>query len=331
MPTDGREKPLVSVGFAVFNEETSLAAALDSILAQDHEHLEVIVCDNASTDATLEIARAYAARDARITVHESDANRGSKFNFNRCFRLASGRYFTWASGHDTRLPHAIRKCVEALEDDPRLVLCYSRARWCRPDGTSDRIVDDTLETRGLPPAVRLRRTVEQLGNCNAFYGVVRSSALARTRLLCDCFGFDHVLLAELSLLGDFHQLDETLFVRADNRLPEEEDERLERVFEMTGIRTRLGRSRPYTVMGFEHVRGVWHLSEGAARPTNAGLTAFWYARRWGPLLAGEWYLARPARAAREALEAVRQGTSLIQRRLRDRAEGTGHEGNSADG
>jgi glycosyltransferase involved in cell wall biosynthesis len=104
MPTDSRKKPLVSVGFAVFNEETSLAAALDSILAQDNEHLEVIVCDNASTDATLEIACAYSARDARITVHESAANRGSRFNFNRCFRLASGRYFTWARGHDTRLP-----------------------------------------------------------------------------------------------------------------------------------------------------------------------------------------------------------------------------------
>src|SRR6266480_514311 len=140
MPTRGREKPLVSIGFPVFNEETGLAAALDSILAQDYEHLEVIVCDNASMDATVEIAREYAARDARITVHESDANRGSHFNFNRCFQLASGRHFTWASGHDMRLPHAIRKCVEALEDDPRLVLCYPRALWHRLDGPSDPIV-----------------------------------------------------------------------------------------------------------------------------------------------------------------------------------------------
>src|SRR5919198_1495185 len=153
MPIDGREKPLVSVGFPVFNEESSLPAALDSILAQDYEHLEVIVCDNASTDATLEIACEYAARDARIAVHESDANRGSNFNFNRCFRVASGRYFMWASGHDTRLPQAIRKCVEVLEDDPRLVLCYPRTLLRGLDGTSAPIVD-TLETRGLPPALR---------------------------------------------------------------------------------------------------------------------------------------------------------------------------------
>ena len=320
MPTDGRNKPLVSVGFPVFNEETSLPAALDSILAQDYRHLEVIVCDNASTDATLQIAREYAARDARIAVHESDANRGSQFNFNRCFWLASGSHFMWASGHDTRLPQTIRKCVEALEDDPRLVLCYPRACWRRHDGTSDLIIDDTLETRGLPPALRLRKTVEELGNCDAVYGVFRSAALARTRLLCGCFGSDHVLLAELSLLGDFHQLDETLFVRTDNRVPEDEDQRLERVFEMHGVRTDLERSWPYTVMGIEHVRGAWNLSEGVARPANAGLAAFWYARRWAPRLAGEWHLAKPARAARAALEAARQGTSLTQR-PRDRDTG----------
>jgi glycosyltransferase involved in cell wall biosynthesis len=327
----GPQTPLVSVGFPVFNEEKSLPAALDSILAQDYEHLEVIVCDNASTDATLEIAREYAGRDARIAVHESDANRGSNSNFNRCFRLASGRYFMWASGHDTRLPQAIRKCVEALEDDPRLVLCYPRARWRRPDGTSDPIVDDRLETRGLPPAQRLRKTVEELGNCDAVYGVVRSSALARTRLFCGSFGSDHVLLAELSLLGDFHQLDETLFVRTDNRLPEDEGQRLERVFEMHGVRTDLERSRPYTVMGFEHVRGAWNLSAAAARPTNAGLAAFWYARRWGPLLASEWHLARPARAALDALEVARQKTSLFSATVLKQDEGAGPDGSSTGG
>jgi glycosyltransferase involved in cell wall biosynthesis len=326
MPIDGREKPLVSVGFPVFNEESSLPAALDSILAQDYEHLEVIVCDNASTDATLEIACEYAARDARIAVHESDANRGSNFNFNRCFRVASGRYFMWASGHDTRLPQAIRKCVEVLEDDPRLVLCYPRTLLRGLDGTSAPIVD-TLETRGLPPALRLRETVEQLGWCNAVYGVIRSSALARTRLFCDCFGSDHVLLAELSLLGEFHQLDETLFVRTENRLPEELSHKLERVFEMTGVRSQLGRSRPFTVMGFEHVRGVWHLSEGAAKPKNAGRAAFWYARHRWPFVALEWRLGR---AARDALGAGRQVASLIQRRRRHR-KGIGHDGRSTSG
>jgi glycosyltransferase involved in cell wall biosynthesis len=280
MPTDGRQKPLVSVGFPVFNEESSLPAALDSILAQDYEHLEVIVCDNASTDATPEIAREYAARDARIAVHESDANRGSSFNFNRCFRLASGRYFTWASGHDTRLPQAIGKCVVALEEDPRLVLCYPRAVWCRFDGTPQTSFVDSVDTRGLPPALRLRETLEQVRIGTVFYGVIRSSALARTRLLCDCLGPDRVLLAELSMIGHFHQLDETLFCMTENRPWETHDQRVERWIEMTGIRSHLARSLPYTVMGFEHMRGVWRLSEGAAKPINAGLAAFWYSRRY---------------------------------------------------
>jgi hypothetical protein len=194
------------------------------------------------------------------------------------------------------------------------------------DGTSDPIVD-TLETRGLPPALRLRETIEQLGWCNAIYGVIRSSALARTRLFCDCFGSDHVLLAELSLLGEFHQLDETLFVRTENRLPEELPQKLERVFEMTGVRSHLGRSRPFTVMGFEHLRGVWHLSEGAVKSTNAGRAAFWYARRRWVFVALEWRLGR---AARDALGAGRQLTSLIERR-RQSGKGIGHDGRSPGG
>jgi glycosyltransferase involved in cell wall biosynthesis len=279
MPTDGREKPLVSVGLPVFNEESGLPAALDSILAQDYEHLELIVSDNGSTDATVDIAREYAARDARIAVHRSDQNRGAAFNWNRCFRLASGPYFTWASGHDTRLPQAIGKCVAALEDDPRLVLCYPRALWRRFDGTSETRIGDTVGTRGLPPTLRVRETLKQVKG-EEINGVIRSSALARTRLICNCLVPDLVLLVELSMLGDFQQLDETLLVLTENRPWEKHDQRVERWIEMIGVQSQLARSRPYTVAGFELVRGVWRLSDGAAKPTNAGLAAFWYARRY---------------------------------------------------
>jgi glycosyltransferase involved in cell wall biosynthesis len=280
MPGGRGDQPLVSVGLPVFNEEESLAAALESILAQDYEPLEVIVCDNASTDGTVTVARDFVARDTRVSVHTSDENRGASENFNRCFRLAGGRYFTWASGHDARLPEAIRKCVEALEDDPSLVLCYPRAVRRLLDGGTEPIEDDRVETRGLPTASRLRMTVEELHSANAIHGVVRSASLERTRLFQGCFGPDHVLLAELSVLGGFHQLDEALFVRVENRAEEQDDEWRERNLDMIGVDSELARARPFTAMGFELVAGVWHVSEPWAKVPNAARASRWFRDRW---------------------------------------------------
>lgn len=287
-PTD---TPLVSVGIPVFNEAEQLPAALESILAQDYERLEVIVCDNASTDVTAATAQEFASRDPRVTVHLSTENRGAAVNFNRCFQLASGEYFTWASGHDTRAASAIRLCVEALEDDPSLVLCYPRAVWRRFDGSVEEVTDDQLETAGLPAMSRLRATIETLESCNSIHGVIRSSALARTRLLRTCFSADHVLLAELSLLGGFHQLDGALFVRAENRPPETDADWLARSVEMSGARGSMGRTRPYTSMGAEHLAGVWFVSSGVTKPVSAARAGLWYWRRWKATLLAEWRLA----------------------------------------
>jgi hypothetical protein len=297
MPSGLIETPLVSVGVPVFNEEHGLAAVLDSLVTQDYERLQIIVCDNASTDRTLELAEDYAVRDPRIEVHRSDENRGATANFNRCFRFASGRYFTWAGGHDTRLPSAIRRCVDALEDDSALVLCYPRSLWRRFDGTTEPVIDDTLETTGLPPALRLHETIERLTTCNAVHGVIRSSALTRTRLFRCCFGSDHVLLAELSLLGAFHQLDENLFVRTENRAPEPDEQRLARTLEMLAVSAGASRSRPYTAMGLEHGRGAWHVSERTAKPLNAARAVFWFADRWQGPLAEEWHTTKGLQAA----------------------------------
>lgn len=313
MPGRRGARPLVSVGVPVFNEEAGLPAALDSLLSQDYERLQVIVCDNVSTDATAEIARDYANRDSRIELHVADENRGAAHNFNRCFHLASGEYFTWASGHDLRLPEAIRKCFEPLEDDPALVLCYPRALWRRRDGGTEAITDDTLETRGLPEAARLRMTLEELYNCNAVHGVIRSSSLSCTRLFRNCFGADHVLLAELSVLGGFHQLEDALFVRTENRAPEAYDRWRERSLDLIGVDGRLARTRPLTAMGLETAAGVWHVSSPRAKALNAARASAWFRERWHGDLNDESRVWR-------AIDSTVEETRLFRARVRQRVQ-----------
>src|SRR2546422_6850224 len=70
-------RPRVSVGMPVYNGERYLAEAVDSLLAQTYEDFEVIICDNASTDRTGEIARSYAARDTRVRYARNEKNLGA--------------------------------------------------------------------------------------------------------------------------------------------------------------------------------------------------------------------------------------------------------------
>src|SRR5918993_5298269 len=64
--TNVSDTPLVSIGVPVYNGERFLARTLQSLLAQTYTNLEIIICDNASTDGTEAICREFAARDSRI-------------------------------------------------------------------------------------------------------------------------------------------------------------------------------------------------------------------------------------------------------------------------
>src|SRR5690348_7532956 len=115
--------PAVSVGLPVYNGALYLSRAVDSLLAQSFGDFEIIISDNASTDDTERICRAYAARDPRIRYVRSDTNRGLLWNFRRVLELARAPYFKWMAHDDECEPDLLRRCVDELDADPGLVLC----------------------------------------------------------------------------------------------------------------------------------------------------------------------------------------------------------------
>ena len=254
--------PLVSIGLPVYNEERYVAETLDSLLAQDYENFEIVISDNASTDRTQEICLAYAARDPRVSYHRRATNGGAPENFNDSFRHSAGEYFTWASGHDRRAPSAIRECVQVLEVRRDVILCYPRSFLEDYTGQIVELDDDRLETTGLGTGRRLDATIRKFGRYNAFHGVIRSSALRRTRLCQPCFGPDNVLLAELSVLGLVHQIEPRLFIRTENRPPESSDAAAERLIVLLGLTNGRGTKRPYTYMVWQYLLGIWHVAAG---------------------------------------------------------------------
>ncbi len=94
------EKPLVSIGMPVFNGETFIREAIDSILAQYYENFELIISDNASTDGTWEILGEYAKQDERIVLYRHNQNIGMMKNLRFVLTRARGKYFMWAAHDD---------------------------------------------------------------------------------------------------------------------------------------------------------------------------------------------------------------------------------------
>src|SRR5438128_500699 len=93
--------PLVSIGLPVYNGAAHLSEALDSLLAQDYERIELVISDNASTDDTPTICQKYAAIDSRIRYYRKETTSAVIPNFRRALDLSSGDYFVWAAHDDT--------------------------------------------------------------------------------------------------------------------------------------------------------------------------------------------------------------------------------------
>ncbi len=204
--------PKVSIGLAVYNGEKYLKQAVDSILTQTFRDIELIISDNASEDGTETICRAYAAQDARIRYHRNSTNIGGANNENLTFKLSHGQYFRNAAHDDVCAPTLIEKCVEVLDRDPSVVLCYTRIVQIDDDGNDIGLLDQRLASSNFPSA-RFRELYQWEHNCEATYGLVRADVMAKTDLQLNYPDSDRTFLCELSLYGKFHQIDEPLFYK----------------------------------------------------------------------------------------------------------------------
>jgi glycosyltransferase involved in cell wall biosynthesis len=206
-------KPHVSIGLTVFNGEKYLSQAIESMLAQSFPDLEIIVADNCSTDGTGEIARGFAACDGRVRYHRQPRNLGLAGNHNSVFGLARGEYFKWAANDDLLRPTYVERCVEALDHHPDVVLAYPRTQFIDADGNSLDDRDPGWDLRSDFPHERMSRVILGGHWMNAITGLIRRTALARTRLMPNYAGGDYRVLADLTLLGKIYEVPEVLFER----------------------------------------------------------------------------------------------------------------------
>jgi glycosyltransferase involved in cell wall biosynthesis len=148
--------PLVSILVPAYNGERFLGVALESALAQTHREIEVIVGDDGSTDATLALARSFAARDGRVRVLEAERNLGAPANQVRLHHAAAGAFVKPLLQDDVLAPDAVQRLLAPLLQDDAIVLATSKrglidehgaalpdVPWTRALVSQDAVLDGT--------------------------------------------------------------------------------------------------------------------------------------------------------------------------------------------
>lgn len=205
--------PKVSIGVPAYNSAATLGSSLESLLGQTFGDFELIVSDNASTDATREVAEGFAQRDSRVRYVRQAENIGANGNYSFLARAARGEYFKWASSSDLCAPPFVEKCVAALEKTPDAVIAAPRTSLFSGDVDAAVPYQHDIELLDALPSVRLRRLNATLRLNNAMNGLIRAEALRRTRLIERFYQADIVLLGNLALLGKILRVDEHLYYR----------------------------------------------------------------------------------------------------------------------
>jgi glycosyltransferase involved in cell wall biosynthesis len=116
--------PLVSIGVPVYNGEESLARTLDCLLGQTYQNIELILSDNASTDATAQICQKYCAQDTRIRYVRQEKNLGLHGNWTYVADQAQGEFFMWAAADDYWEPEFIEVLVKKLQAEPDAISAF---------------------------------------------------------------------------------------------------------------------------------------------------------------------------------------------------------------
>lgn len=199
--------PLVSVGLPVFNGEAFLEDAIRSVLAQQLDDLELILCDNASADRTADICRDYATRDPRVRYFRNPRNLGAAANYNLAFSHARGSYFKWLAHDDRMTPSFLAKTRRVLEERADAVLCNSVVSYIDSGGVQIGLYDPKLSgADSLSPSARFAWMVLRSHTCVDFFGLIRRQALSGSLLHGNFHGADRALLAQLALRGRMVQL-----------------------------------------------------------------------------------------------------------------------------
>ncbi|NEQ65708.1 MAG: glycosyltransferase family 2 protein [Symploca sp. SIO2D2] len=221
-----KDQPLVSIGIPTYNRPQGLRRALESIIKQTYQNLEIIVSDNCSveeetakeTEAGM-IVREFMAKDERIQYFRQEENIGLFYNKKFLFEVSHGEYFTWLCDDDERSPEYIEVCLEEFHKpdvSSKLLLVNTFSELTDPVQGKVLAVDQGCTTVNLPVSQRYQKYIssiyqEQAAVGDLIYGVIKREALKKAMAAQPNFlSWDHIFLAQLALDGEFYTIPKKL-------------------------------------------------------------------------------------------------------------------------
>lgn len=187
--------PLVSVIMPLYNAERFVGESIDSVLAQSIPAFELIVIDDCSTDASVQIVEEFMARDPRITLLRNERNLGAARTRNRGLDAARGQFIAFLDAADICLPERFEKQLSFFEANPRVDICGSF--YAIFDNDRGRESARCCELPTSPDEIRYKIFfIDPLGMSTV---MLRSEALRRTGIrFRECLSEDYQLWADLS-------------------------------------------------------------------------------------------------------------------------------------
>lgn len=195
------KKPKITVLMPVYNCELYIRESIDSILNQTFDDFELLIIDDASTDKTVDIIKAY--NDFRIQLIEKPQNSGYTNSLNYGLSIAKGEYIARMDGDDISLRERFAKQVSFLDANPDVVLC----------GTIISIIG-TNKIVSLPESHEDIKLLLLKSNCIAHPSVMFRNQKAKDfSILYDIYkepAEDYDLWVRLLAIGKLYNLQEVL-------------------------------------------------------------------------------------------------------------------------
>lgn len=154
---------LVSVVMPMFNAERFLRRPVESVLAQTHGDLELLVADDASSDGSVAMIEDYARRDARVRLLPATVNGGVAAARNRALAAAGGRWVAFLDSDDWWHPAKLERQLDSLERSGARI-GYTAYQRVAEDGRALAVVRP-------PPELGYRDLLKSnhIGNCTGIY------------------------------------------------------------------------------------------------------------------------------------------------------------------
>ena len=131
------KSPKVSVVVRAYNVEKYILECLESLCNQTLKDIEILVCDDCSTDGTLDIAKSVAEKDSRVKILAKDKNQGTLLNRKSGVDAATGEYIMFLDGDDYYSTDACEKAYNAIKEQNTDILQFGTNVFAEKDGFED--------------------------------------------------------------------------------------------------------------------------------------------------------------------------------------------------